>query len=72
MQGAEAQTVNTSVTILISLSDHLIDLIIRQFLTNGCHDMTELSSGDEAVVITIKNLILVSARAQPSQVKIAG
>jgi len=49
-------TVDSAITILISLSDHLINLIICQLLTNGCHDMTELSSGDESVVITIEDL----------------
>jgi hypothetical protein len=51
-----ALTVNTSIAVLISLSDHLINLVISQFLSNGCHDVTELGSGDEAVVITIKDL----------------
>lgn len=50
------RTVDSPITILISLSDHLINLIICQLLTNGCHDMTELSGRDEAVVITIENL----------------
>jgi hypothetical protein len=49
-------TVNSSITILIGLSDHLINLIIRQLLTNGCHDMTKLSSRDEAVIVTIEDL----------------
>jgi hypothetical protein len=49
-------TVDSSITILISLSDHLINLIICQLLANGCHDMTELSSRNESVVITIEDL----------------
>lgn len=49
-------TVNSSITILVSLSDHLINLVICQLLSNGCHDVTELSSGDEAIVITVKDL----------------
>jgi len=49
-------TINSSITILIGLSDHLIDLIIRQLLTNGCHNMAKLSSRDEAVVVTIEDL----------------
>jgi hypothetical protein len=49
-------TVNSSIAVLISLSDHLVNLIISQLLANGCHDVTELGSGDEAVVITIKDL----------------
>jgi hypothetical protein len=50
------RTIDSSITILISLSDHLIDLIICQLLANGRHDMTELSSRDEAIVITIEDL----------------
>jgi hypothetical protein len=51
-------TVNSSITILISLPNHLINLIICQLLTNGCHDMTELSGGDETIIVTIEDLVL--------------
>jgi hypothetical protein len=49
-------TVNPSVTVLISLPDHLVDFIISQLLTNGGHDVAEFGSGDETVVVTIEDL----------------
>jgi hypothetical protein len=49
-------TINSSITILISLSNHFINLIICQLLTNRCHDMAELGGGDETIVVTIKDL----------------
>jgi hypothetical protein len=56
ISATRSPTVNASITILISLSDHLINLIICQLLANGCHDMAKLSSRDESVVVTIKDL----------------
>jgi hypothetical protein len=50
-------TINSSVTILISLADHLIDFLVGQLLANGCHDMAKLGSGDEAVVIAVEDLV---------------
>jgi hypothetical protein len=52
----ELRTIDTSITILIGLSDHLIDLIICQLLSDGCHDMAKLGSGDESIVVTIEDL----------------
>ncbi len=49
-------TINPSITILISLSDHLINFIISQFFPNGRHNVTELRSGDETVVISVEDL----------------
>jgi hypothetical protein len=62
-------TVNSSITILISLSDHLINLIIRQLLTDGCHNMTELSSRDEAVVVTVENLFPSAPGCRPASLR---
>jgi hypothetical protein len=50
-------TVDPSITILISLSNHLINLIICQFLTNRCHDVAKLGGGDETIVITVEDLV---------------
>lgn len=49
-------TVNASVTVLVSLTDHLINLVVSQLLSDGGHDVTELSGRDEAVVVTIEDL----------------
>ncbi len=49
-------TINPSITILISLSYHLINFVVSQFLANGCHNVTELRSGDETVVISVEDL----------------
>jgi hypothetical protein len=54
--GGYVLTVDPSISILVSLSDHLIDLVISQLLSNGCHDMTEFSGRDESIVVTIKDL----------------
>jgi hypothetical protein len=51
-------TVNTSVTVLIGLTDHLIDLIVSQLLTDGGHDVAELGGGNEAVVVAVEDLCL--------------
>lgn len=49
-------TVNSSITVLVSLSDHLINLVICQLLTDGGHNMTKLSSGNETIVVAVKDL----------------
>jgi hypothetical protein len=49
-------TVNSSVTVLVSLPDHLIDLIVGELLADAGHDVPELSSGDEAVVVAVEDL----------------
>jgi hypothetical protein len=51
-----ARTVDTPVAILVSLTDHLIHLIVCELLADRSHDMTELSSRDEAIVITVEDL----------------
>uniref|UniRef100_A0A2P2LAT0 Calmodulin n=1 Tax=Rhizophora mucronata TaxID=61149 RepID=A0A2P2LAT0_RHIMU len=47
--------VDLPITIHISLTDHLINFLISQLLPKICHDMTELSSGDEAILVLVKN-----------------
>ena len=49
-------TVDTPVTILVCLADHLVNLLIRQFLADRGHDVTQLSGRDEAIVIAVENL----------------
>lgn len=49
-------TVDPAITILVRLADHLIDLVVSELLTNGSHDVTELGSGNEAVVVAIEHL----------------
>jgi hypothetical protein len=50
------RTINPAITILIRLTNHLIDLIVGQLLANGGHDVTQLCSRDETVVVTVKDL----------------
>lgn len=58
----KSHTVNASVAVLVSLANHLIDLIISQLLADRGHDVTQLSSRDEAIVVTVEDLdCLVSA-----------
>jgi hypothetical protein len=52
----ELVVVDSAITVLVSLPDHLINLVIGELLTDGGHDMSEFSSGNEAVVITVENL----------------
>ena len=54
--GSWVLTVDSTITILIGLADHLINLIIGQLLTNGGHDVAELGSRDEAIVIAVEDL----------------
>lgn len=49
-------TVNPSVTILISLTDHLVDFVVGQLLADGGHNVTQLGGGDEAVVVAVEDL----------------
>ena len=49
-------TVNTSVAILVRLADHLIHLFIRKLLADRGHDVSQLGSRYEPVVVTIENL----------------
>jgi hypothetical protein len=49
-------TVDSAVTILISLSNHLIDFVVCQLLADTRHDMAELGGGDEAVVVAVEHL----------------
>lgn len=52
------RTINSSVPVLVSLSDHLIDFVIGQLLPNGGHDVAQLSSRNESVIVTIEHLII--------------
>lgn len=49
-------TVNTSIAILISLANHLINLLVSQLLADGSHDVAQLGRGDEAVVVAVEDL----------------
>lgn len=49
-------TVDSAITILVSLSDHLINLVIGELLADGGHDVSEFGSGNEAVVIAVEDL----------------
>jgi len=48
-------TVDPPVSVLVSLPNHLIHLVIRQFLSNRCHNMAQFSGRDEAVVVPVKH-----------------
>merc|ERR1712117_338101 len=52
----ELLVVDVTITIDISLSDHLIDLLVSELLSEVSYDVTELSSRDETVTITIEDL----------------
>lgn len=50
-------TVDTPVTVLVGLADHLVHLVVRQLLANRGHDVAQLGRRDEAVIVTIKDLV---------------
>ena len=52
----ELLIINGTVTVLICLINHLIDLLICQFLTELAHDSGELIAIDQTVAIAIKEL----------------
>lgn len=54
-------TVDSAVTILIGLTDHLIDFIVGELLTDRGHDMAQFGGRDEAIVVAVKNLCVWSA-----------
>jgi len=49
-------TINAAITILVSLTDHLVNLVVSKLLANRGHDVAQLGRRDEAVVVTIKHL----------------
>ena len=46
--------VDLSISVLISLPDHIIHFFIRQFLPEVGHDVSQLGSVDETIAIMIK------------------
>merc|ERR1719389_794181 len=48
--------VNLAVTIDVSLTDHLVNLLIGELLAKVGHDVTKLSSGDETVAVLVEHL----------------
>ena len=60
-------TVDATIAILVSLANHLINLVICELLANGCHDVTELGCRDETVVVTVKHLMWVSRHTERVQ-----
>lgn len=66
-------TVNASITILVSLADHLINLIVGQLLADRRHNVSQLGRRDEAVVVTVEDLIQsVSIFLTVSQCDVSG
>lgn len=51
-----ALTVDAAVSVLVSLSDHLVDLVVGQLLADRGHDVAQLGSGDESVVVAVEDL----------------
>lgn len=52
----ELVVVDPAITILIRLTDHLVNLVVGQLLADGSHDVAELSGGNEAVVVAVEDL----------------
>merc|ERR1711879_105825 len=52
----ELLVVDVTITINISLSDHLIDFLVGEFLSKVGHNVTELSGRNETVAISIEDL----------------
>jgi len=49
-------TINASIAVLVSLPDHLVDLVVGQLLADGGHDVTQFGGRDETVVIAVEDL----------------
>ncbi len=52
----ELLVVDLAVAVNVSLADHLVNLLVGQLLADGGHNMAQLSSGDEAVVVAVEHL----------------
>ena len=52
----ELLVVDVTITINISLSDHLIDFLVGEFLSEVGHNVTELSGRNETVAISVEDL----------------
>jgi hypothetical protein len=49
-------TVDTPIAVLVGLANHLVDLVISEFLADRSHNVTQLGRRDETVVIAVKDL----------------
>lgn len=67
--GGGLHTVDSPITVLICLTDHLIYLVISQLFPNRRHDMAKFRRRDESVVVTVEHLecfldaLLVSSKS---------
>ena len=52
----ELLVVDLAVTVNIRLPDHLINLLVRELLTEVSHDVSQLSSRDETVAVLVEHL----------------
>ena len=52
----ELLVVDLAVAVNIGLPDHLIDLLVRELLTEVSHDVSQLSSRDETVAVLVEHL----------------
>ena len=52
----ELLVVDVTVAIDVSLADHLVDLLVRELLTQVGHDVTQLGGGDETVAVAVEDL----------------
>ena len=52
----ELLVVDLTVAVNIGLANHLIDLLVREFLSEVGHDVTKLGSGDETISVLIEDL----------------
>src|SRR5271156_560385 len=48
-------TVNASISVLISFSDHLVNLVVRQLLTDRSHDMSQFRRRNEPVIVAVED-----------------
>ena len=52
----ELLVVDVTVSVDVGLSDHLVDLLVGQLLSQVCHDVAQLGGRDETVAVTIEDL----------------
>lgn len=49
-------TINAAIAILVGLADHLVNFVISKLLADGSHDMSQLRSRNETVVVAVEHL----------------
>lgn len=66
--GRENRTVDSPVAVLVGLTNHLVNFVVCKLLADRGHDVTQLSRGDESVVVAVEDLVIMSGDRRVSMV----